>query len=172
MIKEDCSLIGYVLKPHGKSGQVVIRLNGDFADEIEPGEPLFLEIDETMVPFFVEELEGFSDQAFVKLEFLDSAEEIRRYAGCKVYLKTSKKLQRSLSAAKITSEFIGYNISDVNSGLSGTITGITNTPSNPLFEIDDRGKHFYIPIQNDLIVSIDKTKKFIKVKLPEGFADI
>jgi len=172
MIKEDCSLIGYILKPHGNAGKVIIRLNGDFADEIEPGEPLFLEIDETMVPFFVEEVEGFSDKAYVKLEYLESVEEIRQYAGSKVYIKTTGNLRRSFIAEQNTSEFTGYRVYDNTSGLSGTITGIINTPSNPLFELDDRGKQFYIPIQDDLIVSIDKRKKIIRMKLPEGFADI
>jgi len=172
MIKEDCSLIGYILKPHGKSGQVIIRLNGDFADEIEPGEPLFLEIDETIVPFFIEEVEAFSDKAFVKLEYLESVDEIRQYAGSKVYIKTTEKLRRLLISTTSASDYIGYKVSDVNSGLSGTVTGIINTPSNPLFELDDRGKHFYIPIQADLIMNIDKRKKIIRMNLPEGFADI
>ena len=172
MIKEDYLLIGYIIKPHGKAGQVVIRLNGDFGDELEPGEPLFLEIDETMVPFFIEEVEAFADKAFVKLEFLESVEEIRQFNGSKVYFKTTEKLQSLFITGTNSSEYVGYKVTDDTSSLSGTITGIINTPANPLFELINSAKKFYIPIQADLIVSIDKKSKCIRMKLPEGFADI
>ena len=172
MIKENCSLIGYISKPHGTGGQIVIRLNGDFADEIEPGEPLFLEINETMVPFFIQEVEGFTEKAIIKLEFLESLEEVRQYIGCNVYLKTTETL-RSLSISENTaSEFIGYNLTDETSGLTGVITGVANTKDNPLFELSNGDKEFYIPIQDALMVSIDKKNKSIRMKLPEGFADI
>ncbi len=172
MIKENCSFIGYILKPHGIAGQIVIRLNSDFDDEIKAGKPLFLEIDETMVPFFIEGLELFTDIAFVKLEFLESLEEARNYTGCKVYRKTTEKPRRSPVTRRYSSDYIGYRIRDDNSDISGIITGITNTPANPLFEIIDKGKKIYIPIQTDLIISIDKKNKFIRMKLPDGFADI
>lgn len=172
MIKEKCSLIGYISKPHGKGGQVVIRLNGDFADEIEPGEPLFLEINETMVPFFIEEIEGFTEKAVIKLEFIESLEEVKQYLGCNVYLKTTQNLKQLSISGSLTSDLIGYRVTDDTSGLTGIITGVANTTDNPLFELKNEDKIFFIPIQPSLMESIDKKNKCIRMKLPEGFADI
>ena len=172
MIKDNCSLIGYISKPHGTGGQIVIRLYGDFADEIEPGETLFLEIDETMVPFFIEEVEGFTEKAVLKLEFIESLEEVKKFVGCKVYLKKTQNLEYLSISGNNPSEFIGYKVTDDNSELSGIITGVSITTDNPLFELRNGEKDFYIPIQNALIMSIDKKNKSIRMKLPEGFADI
>jgi len=172
MIKENCSLIGYISKAHGTGGQIVIRLNGDFADEIEPGKPLFLEINETMVPFFIEEVEGFTEKAVIKLEFIENLEEVKQYIGSKVYLKTTQNLRQLSISGNNISAFIGYKVTDDTAGLTGIIIGVTNTTDNPLFELRNGEKIFYIPIQTELIVSIDQKNKCIRMKLPEGFADI
>ncbi len=85
MIRDDCSKIGYITKPHGKNGEVVVRLNGPFADDIEPGGAMFFEIQGTLVPFFIEEIRPSGDMAYVKFEFVDSEQEARKYRGCNLY---------------------------------------------------------------------------------------
>jgi len=172
MIKDNRSLIGYISKPHGTGGQIVIRLYGDFADEFEPGEPLFLEINETMVPFFIEEVEGYPEKAVLKLEFIESLEEVKQFIGCKVYLKKRQNLDNLSMTDNNPSGLIGFKVTDENSELTGIITGLTTTIDNPLFELMDGDKEFYIPIHDALIVSIDRKNKTIRMKLPEGFADI
>ena len=75
MIRDNCSKIGYITKPHGIDGSVVVRLNGLFADDIEPGEPMFIEIDGTLVPFFIEEIRPQTDMAYIKFGFVDSEKD-------------------------------------------------------------------------------------------------
>ena len=168
MATDDNLLIGYISKPHGTSGHVVIYLNADIADDLNPGEPLFLEINETMVPFFIEEVEAFTERAHVKLEFIDSIDEVKRYIGCNVFVKSSKKEYSGIVSLTNASSMIGYKLFDENSGITGTITGIANTPANPLFEVRIGKNDFYIPIQPDLVVSIDHKIKCLRMNLPEG----
>ena len=166
MLKENCSQIGYISKAHGTGGQVVFYLSGDFADDLEPGEPVFLEINETLVPFFIEETEGFTEKAIVKLEFIDDPVTAKKYSGCKVYLDISEK-KLSVSDSGNDKGFTGYTIIDEVSGFSGIVTGVADIASNPLFEVFNE-KEYLIPAQPDLILDIDHESKIIKMKLPEG----
>jgi 16S rRNA processing protein RimM len=141
MHRQNWLITGYISKPHGTAGKVVVRLNGDLAKKFVPGEPLFLEIDETMVPFFIEETEEFFEKVILKLEFIDSPENAIQFVGSKVYLN----LKKSDIKEKEIISLIGFEIRDEVSGLTGTITGFTDTPYNPLFEVKNSEKEFYIP---------------------------
>src|SRR3990172_8160073 len=90
MFRENCSLIGYISKSHGINGQLMIRLNGDYADNIEPGEPIFVEVDDILVPFFILEAEVFPDRAILSLEFIRNPLEAQKFTGKKVYLESSR----------------------------------------------------------------------------------
>ena len=170
MLRKNLRLSGYISKPHGTEGGITIRLTGDFSRAFKIKEPLFLEINETMVPFFIEELQKYEDRVIVKLEFIRTREEAEKYGGCGVYLDLKKKSE--LKDEEIISSFIGYEITDEVSGMSCVITGMTDTPMNPLFLAKYGKKIIYIPAQPDLIVSIDHKKKCIVMNLPEGFTEI
>jgi 16S rRNA processing protein RimM len=172
MIKENCSLIGYISKSHGISGQLMLRLNGEFADDIEPGEPLFVEVDEVLVPFFIEEAEVFPDRAIVKLEFLSNPLEVKKLTGKNVYLeKCLNSGEENLSGDK-SGFYIGYSIQDKTSGIKGIIREFIDNPSNPLFLVVNDSSEFLLPVHEDFILSIDHIKKLMVLELPEGLTEI
>lgn len=168
MIRESCSLIGQITKIHGIDGFLMVRVNGDYADDIEPGEPLFVELDGVLVPFFIEEVEAFPDRALVKLEFITNPNEAKKITGCKVYLENS--LLKNESAVNIDDPgiFEGYSMSDKNSGFEGTIIEYIDNPQNPLFLAGNSKIQFLIPVHPDFILRIDKKGKKIVFDLPEG----
>ena len=168
MIIEDCSIIGYIAKPHGIAGNIILRLNGNFADEIEPGEPLFVEFDGTLVPFFIEEITPQENRAIVKLEFVNSEPEASKLS--------SKSVFSSLRASEISADnaslFESFSINDENSGKEGEILEYIPDELNPLFKTVFNEKEFLIPVSSDFILQIDKENRCIHMKLPEGLLDI
>jgi 16S rRNA processing protein RimM len=172
MIKENCSLIGSITKSHGIGGQLMLRLNGDFADDIEPGEPLFVEVDETLVPFFIEEAEVFPDRAIVKLEFISNPEDVQKIAGKNVYLENSLIEAKDNLSGENAGFYVGYSFSDKTSGIEGTIKEFIDNPLNPLFLVTNESSEFLLPIHMDFILEVDHKKKTMIFKLPEGLADI
>ncbi len=167
-VKKEWLLAGYISKAHGAGGKIVIRLRFELIQDIDLEEPLFIEINETLVPFFIQEVEIFTEKLILKLEFIETLEDTKQYIGSKVYFNLEGKnvLEDDISS------FIGFTITDKESNLSGLITNITKTHLNPLFEVRSEEKEFYIPAQSDLVVNIDYREKHIIVKLPKGFTDI
>lgn len=168
MIREDCSKIGYFAKPHGIAGNIILRLNGNFADEIEPGEPLFVEFDGTLVPFFIEEITPQENRAIVKLEFVNSEPDASKLSSQSVFY--------SIKAEELTPDnasiYESFFINDKNSGKQGKILEYISDDSNPLFKTAFDNMEYLIPVLSDFILDIDKENKIIHMNLPEGLLDI
>jgi 16S rRNA processing protein RimM len=69
-------------------------------------------------------------------------------------------------------EIIGFQVIDENFGPIGQITGVNDSTTQALFEIDHHGKEVLIPINDDIINSLDRTAKTVLVKTPPGLIDL
>ena len=168
MIREDCSKIGYLSKPHGIEGNMILRLNGNFAEEIEPGESLFVEIDGTLVPFFIEEITPMGEKAILKLEFINSKPIAERYSSCNAYFKIRSEFFKKESPGL----YLSWMFEDEVSGKCGEIKDYSDNDINPSYIVDIEGKEALIPVSEDFISRIDIKDKKIYMKLPEGLLDI
>jgi len=172
MVRENFSLIGTITKSHGITGQLMVRLSGDFSDDIEPGEPLFVEVDEKLVPFFIEEAEVFPDRALLKLEFITNPHEAQKYSGMSVYLENRLIQDKSELTADSAELFVGYAFYDKASGMEGIIKEYIDNPLNPLFLVSNESSEFLIPVHPDFILNVDHTKKLMVFDLPDGLTGL
>jgi 16S rRNA processing protein RimM len=171
MIRENFLPVGFIVKPHGIRGQLIIRLDEGIVDPFNTGKYVFFEIDDCLIPFFIKELEFIGDRAIIAVEFLENPDEARRYSGKKVYIQNS-------AAHKIKAEemdfpdYTGYSFRDNTSGNVGTIKEFIENPLNPLLVGTDGSAEFYLPLHNDFIINIDHERKLIVFSLPEGLMEI
>jgi len=88
--KESCTKIGFVQKPHGIQGEVVIRFQEEFYETLEETPTLFLEIDTLLVPYFISE-EGLrfksGETAIAKLDWVDSDKLAKELCGLSVCVR-------------------------------------------------------------------------------------
>lgn len=168
MINKDCSKIGFLAKPHGVAGKLILRLNGYFAEEIEPKEPLFVDYDNTLVPFFIEEIIPQGERAIVKLEFVNTTEKALVLAKKDVYASLEVKSFNVDNAVL----FENYTIIDSNSRKTAKILEYFPDELNPLYKILYEDNELLIPVSPDFILKIDKRKKILHMNLPEGLLDL
>jgi 16S rRNA processing protein RimM len=69
-------------------------------------------------------------------------------------------------------EIKGFNVIDEVSGNIGIIENIIDHSGNALFVIINNGKEILIPITDEIIKKVDRLKKTIEVKTPEGLIEI
>lgn len=171
MIKENCSKIGFVAKPHGIEGQVILRLNGAFAEVIEPEGPLFVNIDGILVPFFIEEIRPAGEMAYVKLEFVDNKIQASRLIGREAYLPADAISLPDNFIPNNAALYVGFLLEDRQSGFQGEIVEYIENKANQLFRVISGNKEYLIPAQAALIKKVKKRSKKLMVDLPEGFFD-
>jgi 16S rRNA processing protein RimM len=76
MRKDDCFELGYISRPHGLNGSMVLVLDVDFPNQYEKLKSLFVEVKGQLVPYFIESLQIRPDKAVIQLEEVDSEEKL------------------------------------------------------------------------------------------------
>ena len=167
MIPEKLKKIGFLIKPHGIDGTMTMRLFGDAETKIEKRESLFVSIDRTNVPFFIEHIRFTGDIAYVKFAEVNSESETFMIKGKYVFIPSDT------DDSGVDLEFLaGFLFVDETSGKKGEITGFSDNPVNPLIQVTSGETEYMIPFNDDLIVWIDLQKKMIRMKLPFGIFDM
>lgn len=166
--KEDFVYFGKFLKPHGTKGEIGLETEdftlGDGCDYVA------CDIDGILVPFFFETRRAKnSDTMIVKIERMDSAEEVRYLTNREAYIPREWTEQdEELSWAY----FRGFTAIDETAGELGEIVDIDDSTMNTLFVIDNGGEEILIPLQEEFIAGIDQESREIIFRLPEGLVSL
>ena len=161
--KEDFVYYGKFLKPHGTKGE--IGLEGDSILLGEECDFVACDIDGILVPFFFETRRTKnSDTLIVKIERMESAEEVRFLTNREAYIPREWTED---SEALSWSFFRGFIAVDENLGELGEITDIDESTINTLFVIDNDGEEILVPAQEEFIIGIDQENREILFNLPE-----
>jgi 16S rRNA processing protein RimM len=163
---------GKISKPYGLQGEVHIILIPVAAKYIEPGNPLFIDLDGQRVPFFIQSAELVSDdQAIVELEFIDSLELAKKVSGCDVYLDP-KHAPAIEGEEEEFRRVVGYQAYDLRLGDLGIVSEYLPSEMNPVWLIDYQGKELMVPATHGLIQKIDHRKQTLHLDLPEGITKL
>lgn len=163
---------GKISKPYGLRGEVNMILGPRAGSNIEPDNPLFIEIDGQRVPFFVQEVELVStEQAIIKFEFIDSLENARELTGCEVFFDSHHQPDNQENIEDL-SVLAGYSANDIKLGSLGLISDYLPHPMNPIFVLKSGKKELMVPAVMDFIVRIDHGAQAVTFILPEGITTL
>jgi 16S rRNA processing protein RimM len=169
MNKQDCYSIGYISKTHGLKGEVTTVITEPI--ELDSVESVFIELKGSLVPYFIQSVSDRGDKAFIKFDDVNTAEQAAALKGSALWL--SKTVRPSLRRGEFyNDEVVGFMVEDATEGKLGLLTQVIQSGPSRLLEIDYNGKDVLIPINGPFIKSVNKSKKLIKVSLPEGFLSI
>jgi len=173
IIKEDCTSIGYLQKTHGLDGSFSMHFEEQFDLTLEEAEYLFLEIDGSLVPFFISE-EGFrfrgNDSAIIRFDEIDSQEQAREFTGCAVMVFTDEIIEPEEDDSP--SILIGYEVTDQKHGLLGKIIHVDDYSGNMVITVIFRENEVLIPLSDDVILGMDEDKRQMRLDCPEGLIEL
>ncbi len=163
---DSCFQAGYVIKRHGLKGEVKVHLDFPFPQSLES---IFVEIDNRLVPFFIQAVSVLGDKAIIKLEELNTPEEATQIARAAIYLPNSLKPKPARN--DFGRALLGFAVMCGKENL-GIVESITDHPRNPLLIVSNNGKELLIPATKHFIKKVRHKAKEISVALPDGFLDI
>ena len=171
--KIDCAEVGYIQKPHGLKGEIIVIFGKEFEVTFEEIELLLVEVDGGLVPFFIED-EGFhfktDDSAIFKLEFIDSLSKAKELVGCKVYVFNHEIVD--VEDKGVTSTLIGMRAFDTKFGDIGLISRVDDFSGNLVITVDHPRAEIMIPLSDEIITSLDDEKREIHLHCPNGLIEI
>ncbi len=172
MTLKDCFYVGTIVSKFSFKGEVLVKLDSDDPRLYENLESVFIALGNNLVPFFIERCSLHkSDLLRVKFEDVTNEADADALLKHKLYLPLS--FLPKLSGNKFYyHEIIGFLMEDVNYGYVGKITGVNDTTSQALFEVENGENQILIPMNDEFIEKVDRTNKKIIVKTPEGLIDL
>ena len=171
--KSDCVEVGYIQKPHGLKGEVILAFEKEFEETVEELEFLFIEVDGGLVPFYIED-DGLNfrtdESAICKLEFIDSLSKAKEMVGCKVYAFNHAIIEAEDQG--IASTLIGMRIFDAKFGDIGFISRVDDFSGNLVITVAHPRAEIMIPLSEGIITSVDEEKREMHLNCPNGLIEI
>jgi len=171
MNKNECFNLGYVARRVGNHGELGFVLDVDDASRYRKLESVFIEIGNSLVPFFIKKIGIKGQNATVSLEGIDDIRKAEELLKCSLYLPLS--FLPPLKGKKFyLHEIAGYTAVDKQFGEVGTITGVMDLPMQTVLQIQREGNEILIPAREEFIVRIDREKKIMELDAPEGLIEL
>jgi len=167
--KSECVKIGYLQKPHGVKGEVVLQFNPEYAVSLEEEPVLFPEIDGLLVPYFL--VPGgirfrTDETALLQFEWIEDEEKARQICGCSVYLKREDCIYDDDQVSLHQLE--GFKLIDQKLGLIGLIGKVEDYAGNLIFQVEYMGREVLVPFNEDFLIRFDEKRKEIELQCPDG----
>lgn len=169
MHKNRCFFIGFIARTHGLKGGLAAQIEEEFIPSLENTESVFVEINNSLVPFFIEELSGTSQSVFIKFEDVNDLGEAKALLRTHLYLPNDLKPKAKKDPLK---ELNGFLVIDSIHGELGRIEELLEYPHQLLARMNWQNKEVLFPVNEHIITRTDKSKKTLFVTLPEGLLDI
>ncbi len=172
MHKKECFYLGKVARKFSFKGEVLVFLDTDEPELYQNLESVFVELNKTLVPFFIEKSALHKDK-FLRVRFEDIATEADADAimNCEVYLPLS--MLPKLDGNKFYyHEIIDFDVEDLRLGNIGKMVRVNDSNAQPLFEIDKDGTEILVPMIDAFIIKIDRTNKKVILDTPVGLVDL
>jgi 16S rRNA processing protein RimM len=161
--------IGYISKTHGLKGHIILRLNELINIDEDAIKSIFLDINGSQVPYFIEECRPNNAGYIIKLETIDTVDTSKKLVGKKAFALSDFVLENDESLK----EFIGYAIIDVKSGNIGNIADVDEKTDTAIIKvIHPSGVEIILPFNDDFIIEIDDDLKTIEFNAPEGLIEM
>lgn len=166
--------IGYTKKPHGLKGELKVQIFEEYEEDFLETEVVFLVLKGKNIPFFIEKINEGNDLV-VKLEEVESREDSAVLAGKEIFLR-EKDIKERVSKNKVShlkyGHVEGFILVDEEEGAIGIIVEIIEMPQQEMAVVAFNQKEIFIPLNEQLITSIEDKNQVVHMQLPLGILDM
>lgn len=158
--------IGFIRRPHGVRGELIMDLHTDFPERIKPGRKVF--IGEKYQPVTFDTVRSHNESLLISLRGYETLESIGRFRNQWVYIK-AKDAPALPEGQYYKYELLDLIVKDDAGNLLGKLSEILETGANDVYIVkDESGKEILLPAIPSVILKIDMQAKEITVHLIDG----
>ncbi len=168
---KDYFSVGKITTTHGLGGEVVLQHALGEKTDLKGLQTIFIEEKkDSFLPYFVENTSIKNPgEVYIKLEGFNTKESARRLSRKEVWILKADFDKYASKSSPIS--LLGYLM--INQGEEiGEVVEVIEQPLQVLCKIMYKGNEALIPLHEESLEKIDKKKKQVYVKLPEGLLEI
>ncbi len=169
--------IGHTRKTHGVQGEMKISIEDRYLEDFLKNERIFIDIKGVKVPYFVASVRGKGDLILL-LEEVTSKEAAFALQSREIHLRETDLIPEHERELEIEPEeeleyahLVGFTLVDQSLGEIGAIKEVLDMPQQEMAFLDYQGREVLVPLNAQLIISVDKTGKTVHMDLPDGLLD-
>jgi 16S rRNA processing protein RimM len=157
--------VGFLRRPHGVKGEIIMDLHTDFPERMKKGRKLF--VGESHNPMTLTNVRPHQAGLLVKFKDVDTPEDAGLYRNQWVYVQT--KDVPLPEGQHYKHELLGLKVVDENDAPLGVLVEILETGANDVYVVrDDSGKDILLPNIPSVILDLDLGRGLLRVHLLEG----
>jgi 16S rRNA processing protein RimM len=159
-------VIGYLRRPHGVSGEIIMDLHTDFPSRIKPGRKVL--IGEKHQALTLDSVRVHGNGLLVRLRGIQTPEDVGKFRNQWVYVKVTD-VPPLPEGQHYQYELIDLDVVDENENPLGRLVEILETGANDVYVVrDDSGKEILLPAIPSVILNVDMIQRSMKVHPLEG----
>jgi 16S rRNA processing protein RimM len=159
-------VIGFLRRPHGLRGEIIMDLHTDFPERLKRGRRVF--VGEAHRSMSLEGVRPHGKGVLIKLRGVDNSEEAGLYRNQWVSVKTADV--PALPVGQVYQyQLLGLSVLDERDIRLGQITEIIETGANDVYVVtDDSGHELLLPAIPSVILELDMDRRIMHVHVLEG----
>lgn len=158
--------IGFLRRPHGVEGELIMDLHTDFPERIKTGRKIY--IGEKHEAATLGNVRTHGAGVLVKIRGHETPEAAGRFRNQWVYVK-SAEVPPLPEGQFYKYELVGLNVFDDSGNPLGSITEIIETGANDVYVVkNEAGKEILLPAIPEVVLEIDRPAQTMKVHILDG----
>ena len=158
--------VGFLRRPHGLHGEIIMDLHTDFPERMKPGRKLF--VGDEHKPMTIEGVRVHAKGLLVKFKDIETTEAAGIFRNQWVFIKAQDA--SPLPEGKIYKyQLIGFKVVDEHGNPLGELVEVLETGANDVYVVrDEAGKELLLPAIPSVILDLDTGRRLMRVHLLEG----
>ncbi len=176
---DDFFELGTVIRPHGVRGQVVVELDTDQPAAYKKLKAVHLQRPGAAAPdakaSAVEKVQlTGSDglRALFTLTGIDSMEAAETLRGATLWLPLAELPPLTGAGQFYYHEVVGFTVIDAAAGELGPVITFYELPQHDVLAVEHGKFEVLVPVNDEVIKSVDRVARTLHVELPDGLLDI
>ncbi len=162
-------VVGYLRRPHGVDGEMVMEVYTDFPERLKPATAVF--IGDMHRQLIITGARFHNEGLIIKFQDLNTPEEAGRFRNQSVYVRSADRPALP-EGQYYHHELIGFAVVDEKGELIGTLTEIMQTGANDVYVVMQAGgKEILLPVISSVVLAVDMASRQIRVRLIPGLLD-
>jgi 16S rRNA processing protein RimM len=159
-------IVGFLRRPHGLRGEIIMDLHTDFPERLRSGRKIF--VGEEHKPMTLASARTHAKGMLVKLKGVETPEEAGQFRNQWIYVKAAD--MPALPEGQIYQhELLGFKVVDESDNPLGELVEIIETGANDVYVVkDESGKEILLPAIPSVILNVDPDRRLMRVHLLEG----
>lgn len=165
----DYLAIGFLRRPHGVTGEIIMDLHTDFPERIKDGKKVYA--GEKYESITIDSVRPHGNSLLIRIHGYDTPEAVGRFRNQWVYVQADE-VPPLPDGQYYKYELVDLEVVDDEGNKLGTLTEIIETGANDVYIVrNESGKEILLPAIPSVILEVDMDARLMKVHLIDGLID-